>query len=249
MAKRSAQLVQLGSLLRDLARAENIAIVVANQVADRFSPTPAAPSAAVSRTTSLNSNQSNSNNKPNNGDTNGSRAASPSPQPQPQPQPEKRPISTPRPPPQLLSTPDPLTLDHQQRWFTGWGDLAPSSSSDDGIDRPQMLKTPSLGLVWTNQIACRIALIKEVVYSTEKDEQARKAEGGRDGDEGGGSGPDIAGWRRWVRVVFAPWVGPTEGRGVRFEICGGGLRSIGGGEAKVIESGALESATAAASLP
>ncbi|KAJ9641884.1 DNA repair protein rhp57 [Coniosporium tulheliwenetii] len=199
MAKRSSQLVQLGSLLRDLARAENIAVVVANQVADRFSPTSVTVSAAVSRTTFS--------------------------FPQPQLQTEKNnPTSTPctPAPPPLLSTPDPLTLDHQQRWFTGWGDLVPPSSTD--THRPQMLKTPSLGLVWTNQIACRVALIKEAVYSSTTTSE-RTGQGGKDGGEVGG--PDIKGWRRWMRVVFAPWVGPSEGRGVEFEICGGGVRSLG----------------------
>ncbi|KAJ9666049.1 DNA repair protein rhp57 [Coniosporium apollinis] len=244
MAKRSSQLVQLGSLLRDLARAENIAVVVANQVADRFSPTSVTVSAAVSRTTSLNSNRSNQTTN-NNGDANGDRTASPSPQPQLQTE-KNNPTSTPctPAPPPLLSTPDPLTLDHQQRWFTGWGDLVPPSSTD--THRPQMLKTPSLGLVWTNQIACRVALIKEAVYSSTTTSE-RTGQGGKDGGEVGG--PDIKGWRRWMRVVFAPWVGPSEGRGVEFEICGGGVRSLGGGEVEGGEGGMAESDVAAEVLP
>ncbi|GJD01842.1 DNA repair protein RAD57 [Colletotrichum higginsianum] len=51
--------------------------------------------------------------------------------------------------------PPALALDHQQRWFTGWGD---DPFADYG------LKTPSLGLVWSTQIACRIALFKKPVY-------------------------------------------------------------------------------------
>jgi DNA repair protein RAD57 len=58
MAKRGAQLVELGALLRDIARTEHVAIVVANQVADRFTR---APSNNISRTTSANSQGSGAN--------------------------------------------------------------------------------------------------------------------------------------------------------------------------------------------
>lgn len=34
-------------------------------------------------------------------------------------------------------------------------------------------------------------------------------------------------WRRWMRVVFAPWVEGTGGKGVEFEIWGGGVRTVG----------------------
>jgi DNA repair protein RAD57 len=151
MAERKSRLVQLGAYLRNLARTENIAIVVANQVADRFSPVTGAP---VSQPAS---------------------AAGPSSSP--------------------TISPDPLTLDHQQRWFTGWGDVRDHSSNVN-------LKTPSLGLVWTNQIAARIALIKEPNSTVE---------GKR---------------KRWFRVVFAPWCAPTEGRGIEYEIVAEGLRAV-----------------------
>jgi DNA repair protein RAD57 len=52
-----------------------------------------------------------------------------------------------------------LSLLHQQRFFTGWGDSSPSFSYPT-IQRPAQ-KTPALGLVWATQIACRIALKKE----------------------------------------------------------------------------------------
>jgi DNA repair protein RAD57 len=154
MAERKTQLVHLGAFLRTLARTENIAIVVANQVADRFSPNPIVPP----------------------------------PHPSGQLQP---PSSTP------LITPDPLTLDHQQRWFTGWGDIpAPDWNRTE-------FKTPSLGLVWTNQIAARIALIKEANIGHE--DRKRK---------------------RWLRVVFAPWIEATRDRGLEYEILAEGVKAV-----------------------
>ncbi|AEO71454.1 uncharacterized protein THITE_116745 [Thermothielavioides terrestris NRRL 8126] len=104
----------------------------------------------------------------------------------------------PPPPPALLVPPpddDPsqtaphpshpaLLLDHQQRWFTGWGDdpsLSPSSPSYS-IGVPPALKTPSLGLVWTTQLAVRIALLRTAA--------------------GAGAGLGLR-RRRWMKVVFA----------------------------------------------
>jgi DNA repair protein RAD57 len=88
-------------------------------------------------------------------------------------------------------TSDPLALDHQLRWFSGWGD-----QQNDILG----LKTPSLGLVWTNQIAARIALIK--------------AQDIRDGKT-----------QRWFRVVFASWTSPTSQRGVEYEITTAGIKA------------------------
>lgn len=149
MAERKPQLIQLGTLLRNLARKEDIAIVVANQIADRFETTTTiTPSAQTPAQTQI-------------------------------------------------TLPEPLTLDHQQKWFTGWGDLPPH------IPGHLDLKTPSLGLIWTNQIAARIALVKEnqpVSGSTKQ--------------------------RRWMRVVFAAWTDPTEGAGVEYDIAVEGLRAV-----------------------
>ena len=180
LATRSAQLVQLGALLRSLSREHDCAIVVANQVADRF-----APFSTTSRASDLLSAGHVLSSSP------ASTATSSAP------------------------VPTKISLDHQQRFFTGWG-TEPSISSYN-------LKTPSLGLVWANQITCRIALIK-----------------GRDGGgpgigEGAGYSEGIGAadwnlrtWRRWMRVVFTPWVAGTEERdeGVEFEIWSGGVRAI-----------------------
>jgi DNA repair protein RAD57 len=141
MGERMRLLTQLGAFLRDLARQENVAIVVSNQVSDRFDTV-----------------------SPN--ETHGGGGMSV----------------------------DPLSLDHQQRWITGWGDVAVDSS----VSLP---KTPSLGLVWTNQIAARIALIKEASVEEKKR-------------------------RRWLRVVFSAWTAQTKGMGVEYEVTPQGITTL-----------------------
>lgn len=197
MAKRGTQLVQLGALLRELARTEGIAVVVANQVADRFTKPPSAPnSTAASRNTSTNSQ--------------GTRDNTPQP---------------PNPPPSVpgsqfddsvLLSPDPLALDHQQRWFTGWGDIVHAP--------PHTLKTPSLGLVWTNQLACRIALIKRPVFASRGPLVVTTVNGEEQWNEH--EETHVSKWRRWFRIVFAPWTAPTAASGVEFEITRQGIRAV-----------------------
>jgi DNA repair protein RAD57 len=112
------------------------------------------------------------------------------------------------------STMDPMSLDHQQRWFTGWGDDPHPSHL-----AIKNMKTPSLGLIWTTQIACRIALIKRPVFGPGilADEENERGE------------PVLRKWRRWMKVVFAPHVAPSgpglEGA-VEFEIKGEGMKSV-----------------------
>ena len=110
MARRGTQLVQLGELLRELARTKGITIVVANQVADRFIKAPSAVSSnTASRTASTNSQgtvRATSNNSQGDNSDNTTHAIEPASQT----------AET------LVLSPDPLALDHQQRWFTGWGD-------------------------------------------------------------------------------------------------------------------------------
>ncbi|OCK80179.1 P-loop containing nucleoside triphosphate hydrolase protein [Lepidopterella palustris CBS 459.81] len=193
MAKRGTQLVQLGALLRDLARTKDIAIVMANQVGDRFMLLPNQATNAVSRTVSFNSQ----NGDADTGEINlGNRL--------------KQESQT------AVISPVPLALDHQQRWFTGWGDRQSISYS-----RSQGLKTPSLGLVWTNQISCRIALIKEPVYVTRPTVTSINGN-----DTWNESETDIARWRRWFKVVFAPWVEPSDVMGIEFEILRNGLKHV-----------------------
>lgn len=181
LATRSAQLVRLGALLRSLSRHHNCAIVVANQVADRFAPvstTSRASASVPAEITTLSSS----------------------------------PAST-----ATTSAPAPsvLNLDHQQRFFTGWG-ADPSALSYN-------LKTPSLGLVWANQIACRIALVKERDFGS-----AGMGEGEVAVEGIGGAEWTSRRWRRWVRVAFASWgkgTGENE-KGIEFEIWNGGVRAV-----------------------
>ncbi|KAK0386421.1 hypothetical protein NLU13_6258 [Sarocladium strictum] len=211
MAARSAELVRLGALLRDLARKHNIAVVVANQVADRFA-SPSTP--RVNSSTPRMSQQQHS-----------SFLSQPSPlarrsMPPPGSLP---PSSSSMPPPPDSEPPAPpvLHLDHQQRWFTGWGDEP----------RPGMaLKTPSLGLVWSTQIACRIALIKRPVYGRPPAALLAAAAAGDDYDDGGASGEaTLRKWRRWMKVVFATHV-PASGQGLHgaaeFLVNNGGLKFV-----------------------
>lgn len=158
MARRSMQLVELGALLREMAQAEDVAIVVANQVADRFSPVQQLADAQQS------------------GPSSGSPFSSS--------QPELFDLQH-----------DPMTLEHQQRWITGWGDDPLNRLSSAG------LKTPSLGLVWTNQLSCRLALTRRMVRG--------KVSSSSSGMQ----------WERHMKVVFAPWTRDDAGsRGTEFVI-------------------------------
>ncbi|KJX93147.1 DNA repair protein RAD57 [Zymoseptoria brevis] len=200
LAKRSAQLAQMGALLRDLARETGVAVVVANQVADRFSAADNGRLNSSLRAPTQSSTQDSSH-----------RANSPSGRAQQQHhrQPD------PKPPPKrqvgLFSTTDPLSLDHQQNFFTGWGDEESQTN----------LKTPSLGLTWTNQLSTRIAWIKIPIYDYQN---------GR-GEEGDGREVNVK-WARRVKVVFSGWApaagesGEGGGKGVEVEIWKGGVRSL-----------------------
>lgn len=180
LATRSAQLVRLGALLRSLSREHDCAVVVANQVADRFAPISTTSRASVSVSA---------------GNIFSSSPAS---------------TAT-----SFAPAPSVLGLDHQQRFFTGWG-AEPSSQSHN-------LKTPSLGLVWANQITCRIALVKERDYGSAGFRVGEVAVEGIEGVEW-----NSRRWKRWLRVVFAPWVKGTEEteKGVEFEVWSAGVRAI-----------------------
>ncbi|KAL2195776.1 P-loop containing nucleoside triphosphate hydrolase protein [Corynascus similis CBS 632.67] len=216
MGARTAELLKLGMHLRNIAQRHNLAVVVSNQVADSRPPP---------------------------GAFNNTPLVEPPPSSVPlpsssHPQPDEPPPPPPPPPPYNYPPPidldDPhhhlhpshpsLLLDHQQRWFTGWGDDPASNLS---------LKTPALGLVWTTQIAGRIALFRRPVPPALRrrrlghHQSMVKEETGRGVGMGIGSGIM---WERLMKVVFAPHVagtGPGLDGAVRFEVWMGGLRGLG----------------------
>lgn len=211
MATRTTELIRLGALLRDMARRHNIAVVVANQVADRFA-SPDEPS--IPRPVAMSGSMSPSH-------LESPLASRSMPPPSTIPNLSSTPSSS---MPFSFSFPDDdepsaapaLALDHQQRWFTGWGDDPRSSSS---------LKTPSLGLVWSTQISCRIALYKRPVYGRPTRIAAPIS---ADDDVDVGS-PTLKTWRRWMKVVFAPHVA-ASGQGIEnateYEVTMTGLKSV-----------------------
>lgn len=210
-ARRSGELVRLGGTLRACARKYGCAVVVANQVGDRFGPVSCAGAggwsslglgtgkgkvAAIAGTTTTTTTTPSGSEGAEaeavgrgvgrmGGRGEGGR--------------------------KLGEVDALLSLDHQQRFFTGWG---------AGPDEVVGLKTPSLGLVWSQQIACRVALVKEAAYGSGGEG------GGLESAEGSGER-----WRRWMRVAFAGWVGGAEGeKGVEFEVWEGGVRAVGEGK-------------------
>ncbi|KAI4290707.1 MAG: hypothetical protein L6R35_000014 [Caloplaca aegaea] len=210
---RTSQLLKLGHQLRSLAREHDCAIVVSNQVADRFAPT--SPSPPQTRQTSASPPHFLSSSP--HGSSQGMQSLDAAIMPPPPP-------SNPLPQPyQSLSIYPPLTLDHQQNFFTGWSSAPPPSlhheqtpqSASQRSMQNQNSKTPALGLVWTNQIACRIALVKK-----------RNLGLGGEGTSSTGDGERL--WRRYMKIAFASW-GPgtgSMGKGIEFEIWGGGVRSL-----------------------
>ncbi|KAI6838096.1 P-loop containing nucleoside triphosphate hydrolase protein [Hortaea werneckii] len=189
-AKRSQQVAQLGALLRDIARKYKIAVVVANQVADRFTPQDHAVSLSQ-----MASQPGTQRSRP--GSPPQSTARRPTAAP---PLSQHVPLSTTSDHSNNLSTDDPLSLDHQQCFFTGWGD-------NPFTHQNQNLKTPSLGLTWTNQLSTRIALLREPVYTQPKL----------------GEEMVVSSWRRTMKLVFSNGCAGFERR---FEITEGGVRAV-----------------------
>ncbi|KAL4779125.1 P-loop containing nucleoside triphosphate hydrolase protein [Aspergillus varians] len=189
LSTRSGELAKLGQMLRNLAASEDIAIVVANQVSDRFEgEAPLNFPRVTGPATNDRSPMSSPTTQQAREGLDRESAASPLPRsrlselgnvelnqhnlgvPQSTPNfPSSSPLPTQEDPQQfdgsyLVGNPvrnELLSLQHQQRFFTGWGDSSWSSapSPSPGFQRPA-LKTPTLGLVWATQIACRIALKK-----------------------------------------------------------------------------------------
>ena len=235
MAARSNDLVRLGALLRDFARRHDLAVVVANQVADRFSSFSSSSSSSPLMARSRPPRSSSGGPLPATQETPLASRSKPPPHQSslPDTPPSPLPFSLPDEPP----APPVLAFDHQQRWFTGWGDDPHSSHA---------LKTPSLGLVWSTQIACRIALFKRPVYGqprrTAPPVMAGDASDDRDRDVGEEdvTGATLRTWRRWMKVVFAPHA-QASGQGadgaVEFEITLGGLKAVKPKDRKKVSRG------------
>lgn len=167
LSARSTELAKLGQMLRNLAVKENIAIVVANQVSDRFDPAenvrnefvqPGLPSSQGHSTTP----DSRGVDSPLPRSRTEWLAQSTQQSPHDAP-PSSLPSSSQLPPPEddsfdgsyLVGNSarnDMMSLFHQERFFTGWGDSKYATTS---------LKTPALGFFWSTQVACRIALKKQ----------------------------------------------------------------------------------------
>jgi len=183
-ANRNAQLSMLGSLLRGIAKDYNIAAVVANQVADRF-----AASEVSNHLPTF--SQASQNSKPTSTPQSLDSVKGHSSQMMPVVPPSGS---------DLLSFEDPLAVDHQQRFYTGWGDDANISN----------LKSPSLGLTWTIQLSTRIALLRESVVRPHK--ASMNGEG------------ESSSWKRTFKVVFCAW--SAEGA-IEFHITKGGVACDG----------------------
>lgn len=222
LANRAVQLAKLGKSLRDLAKEENIAVVVTNQVSDRFEELPP----AISRNDHLRSSSPMVSSSPAPAITQGGA-------------PPPAPLSAGAGAAAAAGSFDPdilqstLSLDFQQRFFSGWGDEIITSTSSEG------LKTPALGLAWTNQIACRIALRMEargvnVAANTRMNHNGGSG-GGLNGYEGGDFWKAVEKKRRFFRIVFAPWVEPTSEL-IEYEIRREGVTTIIEDKASDIEN-------------
>ncbi|KAI9673336.1 MAG: hypothetical protein M1829_004102 [Trizodia sp. TS-e1964] len=254
LAKRAQALNELGRLLRGLAREYDVAIVVANQVADRFEklnvdspgtiaelsiiPSKEERERAPKRIMSPNGRGTKVISKlpadlripPSDGEDDeeedekdsGETRARPTELPIEPPEAplltaatestEKSPPPSPSPslpntslPSTISTTPAPssvpfeippltnisplLTMDHQQNFFTGWGDIPPHLLTPSQMH----LKTPTLGLAWANQLSCRIVLLKNPEYinpilSSSSDNEKH-----------------LHRWRRYLKVVWSKW--------------------------------------------
>ena len=179
LARRAASLVRLGNVLRQVAHDQNVAIVVNNQVADRFDDvrtladrlrlSSQAPSSSAPSSTQSSQKQGQSKAE------------------------EQLPTATIRAIPVQASISAPsgsqarkkevVSLDFQQRFFTGWGDN-PNKAYE-------AQKTPSLGLTWANQIDTRVVLKMDHTSI-------------HTASETGNVWSDVK-RRRFLSVVFSPW--------------------------------------------
>lgn len=220
LADRATELAKLGSLLRRIAMENNVAVVVTNQVSDRFDD-PAGRAVATQEVLGVSSSPAGAT-ATQMGVGIGTAAGT---EEAPAPTHTRTHIDT------IMS------LDHQSRFFTGWGNESPSRHNhhphqNQNQNQKQYpyhredLKTPTLGLAWANQIAARIVLKMEADTRAITTSQAAVFAGA--GTGAGSLGGNIYSDRRKRRslhVVFCPWAAPTE-EGVEYEIAAGGVVSV-----------------------
>lgn len=167
LSARSTELARLGQILRDLAVKEDIAIVVSNQVSDRFErdanatdpiARPWLPSMSQNAARDSGADSPFRKNQVDHTEIIADELSQPDSTPastlpsSPCPAPEKDQFDG----SYIIGNSDRnevLSLLHQERFFTGWGDGPQHGTAS--------LKTPALGFFWSTQIACRIALKKE----------------------------------------------------------------------------------------
>ncbi|KAJ6262205.1 DNA repair protein rhp57 [Drechslerella dactyloides] len=212
LARRAGDIVRLGTCLKEMAVRKNIAIVVANQVSDVFEPYR----------------------RPNNNHDRPTFPSTPSTLPSSSRWPPGYPsssqdIATSQIPSTAANSADDdilLTYDYQARWFTGWGDV---DETDEALAAAAgKLKTPALGMAWTNLLDARIALVKGTFGRPVRGDAATGGVGGAGDTVAAAEGEE--GWeeytRRWMRVVFAPWA--ESGVPLEYEIWEGGVRGLKG---------------------
>ncbi|KAK5106340.1 DNA repair protein rhp57 [Lithohypha guttulata] len=185
LSDRAVALVRLGNTLRRLANDHNVAIVVTNQVSDRFDD---------ARTTADKLRLSSQ--APSSSGTSSLQTQNLTPrawqsQNTQQPRSSQAPIKS----MQLQLSPsaqarkdEVMSLDFQQRFFTGWG--------DNPSDPFESLKTPALGLAWANQLDARIVL--------------KIGRGSTNPVSGTGNILSEAKRKRYLGVVFASWTPPSH---------------------------------------
>ena len=174
MLERAVSLAKLGKALRKIAVEENVAIVVTNQVSDRFDDAK-----AISDKFRLSSQVPLSSLPPTQADT--KQQTDTTHATSHQNPPVTYPSSVPR-------RDEIMSLDFQQRFFTGWG---------DNPNKPfETMKTPALGLTWANQIDGRVVL-------TMSNTSTHAA------SEAGHIWTDTKRIRS-LRVVFASWTGNSH---------------------------------------
>ncbi|PGH07992.1 hypothetical protein GX51_01432 [Blastomyces parvus] len=175
---RAWQLKKLGQFLRNLAAQQNIAIVVANQVSDRiqmddvlWADEPEPPTSSYleeSLSQHLSQPPSSHPEATSVDDSEGPRSSpshtfgsmsSPIPSSMVETEDDEFSLS-------VFDLATLLKVDYQRPFFTGWGDPYASIPNAMHTNSHSEWKTPALGIVWTNQIACRIVLKMETVRIT-----------------------------------------------------------------------------------